>query len=70
MLNRNKLRAEIVKNGYTQADVAKKLDISEKTFISRMKNGVFKNLSVISSQYPGTASSTQVPLVQGFSVPV
>lgn len=42
MLNRNKLRAEIVKNGYTQADVAKRLDISEKTFISRMKNGVFK----------------------------
>lgn len=46
MINRNKLRAEIVKNGYTQADVAKKLDISEKTFISRMKNGVFKTNEV------------------------
>lgn len=42
MLNKNKLRAEIVKNGYTQADVAKRLGMSEKTFISRMKRGVFK----------------------------
>ncbi len=41
MLNKNALRAEIVKNGLTQKDVAKKLNISEKTFISRMKKGVF-----------------------------
>ena len=41
MLDKNALRAEIVKNGLTQKDVAKKLNISEKTFISRMKKGVF-----------------------------
>jgi len=41
MLDRNALRAEIVRNGFTQKDVAKMLDISEKTFISRMKKGVF-----------------------------
>lgn len=41
MLDRNALKAEIVRNGLTQKDVAKKLGISEKTFISRMKKGVF-----------------------------
>jgi DNA-binding XRE family transcriptional regulator len=41
MLDRNALKAEIVRNGLTQKDVAKKIGISEKTFISRMKNGVF-----------------------------
>lgn len=41
MLDRNALRAEIVRNGLTQKDVAKKIGISEKTFISRMKKGVF-----------------------------
>jgi transcriptional regulator with XRE-family HTH domain len=41
MLDKNALRAEIVRNGLTQKDVAKKLNISEKTFISRMKRGVF-----------------------------
>ncbi len=41
MLNKNKLKAEIVKNGMTQKQVAKLLGMSEKTFISRMKRGVF-----------------------------
>lgn len=41
MLDRNALRAEIVRNGLTQKAVANKLGISEKTFISRMKKGVF-----------------------------
>lgn len=41
MLNKNALRAEIVRNGLTQKEVAEMLGISEKTFISRMKKGVF-----------------------------
>ena len=41
MLDKNALKAEIVRNGYTQADVAKMLNISHKTFISRMRKGVF-----------------------------
>lgn len=41
MLDRNALKAEIVRNGLTQKDVAKLIGISEKTFISRMRKGVF-----------------------------
>ena len=41
MLDRNALRAEFARNGMTQKDIAKMLGISEKTFISRMKKGVF-----------------------------
>lgn len=41
MLDKNALRAEIVRNGMTQKDVAVELNMSEKTFISRMKKGVF-----------------------------
>ncbi len=41
MLDRNALRGEIARNGLTQKDVAKMLNISEKTFISRMKRGIF-----------------------------
>lgn len=41
MLNRNALRAEIVRNGLTQKDIAKIIGISEKTFILKMKKGVF-----------------------------
>lgn len=41
MLDRNALKAEIVRNGLTQKDVAKMIGISEKTFISRMRRGVF-----------------------------
>jgi DNA-binding XRE family transcriptional regulator len=42
MLNRNALKAEMVRNGLTQKDVAKAIGISEKTFISRMKKGNFR----------------------------
>ncbi len=41
MLDRNALRAEIVRNGLNQKDVAQMLNMSEKTFISRMKKGIF-----------------------------
>ena len=41
MLNKNALRAEIIRNGLTQREVAIHIGISEKTFISRMKRGVF-----------------------------
>ena len=41
MLDKKALKAEIVRNGLTQKDVAKMLGISEKTFISRMKRGIF-----------------------------
>ena len=41
MLDRNALKAEIVRNGKTQKEVAELIGISEKTFISRMKNGYF-----------------------------
>lgn len=41
MLDRNALRAEMARNGLTQKDLAKAIGISEKTFISRMKKGVF-----------------------------
>lgn len=41
MLDRNALKAEIVRNGKTQKDIAAELNMSEKTFISRMKKGVF-----------------------------
>ena len=41
MLDRNALRAEMARNGLTQKELAKAIGISEKTFISRMKKGVF-----------------------------
>lgn len=41
MLNVKELKAEIVRNGYTQKEVAKMIGVSEKTFISRLKRGVF-----------------------------
>lgn len=41
MLDKNALRAEIVRNGMTQKELASMLGISEKTFIRRMKIGVF-----------------------------
>jgi hypothetical protein len=41
MLNRNALRAEIIKNGYTQKSLSALLGMSEKTFNLRMKSGVF-----------------------------
>lgn len=41
MINKNALKAEFVRNGYTQKDIAKMLNISEKTLISRLNKGVF-----------------------------
>lgn len=41
MMDTNELRGIIAKNGKTQADVAKMLNITPKTFYSKMKNGVF-----------------------------
>ena len=41
MIDTNALKAEMARNGCTQKQLAKKLGISEKTFISRMRKGVF-----------------------------
>lgn len=41
MLDRNALRAEMARNGITQKELAKTVGVSEKTFISKMKKGVF-----------------------------
>lgn len=41
MLNRNALRAEIVRNGMTQKQVASMIGMSESTFIRKMTNGSF-----------------------------
>jgi DNA-binding XRE family transcriptional regulator len=40
-LKTNELKAEIVKNGYTQREVAKLIGLSPKTFYSKMKKGTF-----------------------------
>lgn len=41
MLNKNALKAEMVRNGITQKQLAKTVGISEKTFITKMKKGAF-----------------------------
>lgn len=41
MIDTNELRGIIAKNGKTQTDVAKMLNITPKTFYMRMKKGVF-----------------------------
>lgn len=41
MVDTNKLRGCIVAHGKTQAEVAKSIGMSPKTFCLRMKNGVF-----------------------------
>lgn len=41
MVNVNELRGIIAKNGKTQSDIAKMLNITPKTFYSRMQKGVF-----------------------------
>lgn len=41
MVDTNELRGIIAKNGKTQTDVAKMLNIAPKTFYSKMKKGVF-----------------------------
>lgn len=41
MIDTNKLKGLIVANGMTQQEVAKKLDITPKTFYMKMARGVF-----------------------------
>lgn len=41
MIKTNELRGIIAKNNKTQADVAKMLNMTPKTFYGRMKKGVF-----------------------------
>ena len=41
MVDKNALRAEIVRNGFTQKEVAKAIGMSEKTFIFKVKNSTF-----------------------------
>ncbi len=41
MINTDELRAIIAKNGKTQSDIAKMLNITPKTFYIRMKKGIF-----------------------------
>lgn len=41
MVNTSELRGVIAKNGKTQSDVAKMLNITPKTFYMRMRKGVF-----------------------------
>jgi transcriptional regulator with XRE-family HTH domain len=41
VVNTKELRAYMVRKELTQKEVAEKLNISEKTFYLRMKNGVF-----------------------------
>ena len=41
LIRTNELRGVIVKNGYTQAEIANIIGISPKTFYEKMKIGVF-----------------------------
>lgn len=41
-MKQNLLRAAIVRNEMTQAEVARKLGITEKTFSLKMRSGIFK----------------------------
>lgn len=41
MIRTDKLRGKIAEKGYSQADVAKEIGITPKTFYDKMKNGVF-----------------------------
>lgn len=41
MIKTDELRGEIVKNGFSQSDVAKMIGVTPKTFYEKMKNGVF-----------------------------
>lgn len=41
MLNTRELKAQMVRKDITQKKLAEEIGISEKTFISRMKKGVF-----------------------------
>ena len=41
MINANLIRAKIVENGMTQAQVAKEIGMTAKTFCDKMKTGKF-----------------------------
>ena len=41
LIKTDELRGEIVKNGFSQSDVAKMIGVTPKTFYEKMKNGVF-----------------------------
>lgn len=41
MIKINDLKAEIIRNGYSQEDMAKMIGITPKTFYLKMKKGVF-----------------------------
>ena len=41
MIKTNELKAIIIKNGYTQKQVAERIGITPKTFYEKMKKGVF-----------------------------
>lgn len=41
MIDTNELRGVIAKNNKSQSDIAKMLNITPKTFYSKMKSGVF-----------------------------
>lgn len=41
MIRVDKLRGVIAENGFSQAEVAKMIGITPKTFYEKMKNGVF-----------------------------
>lgn len=46
MLNVNALKAEMVRNGYTQTTLAQALGMSSRTFYNRMKTGDFGALEI------------------------
>ena len=41
LIKTDELRGIIVKNGYSQCDIAAKIGITPKTFYEKMKNGAF-----------------------------
>lgn len=41
LIKTDELRGIIVKNGFSQSDIAKKIGITPKTFYEKMKSGVF-----------------------------
>ena len=43
MIKTNELKGIIVKNGFSQSDIAAKIGITPKTFYEKMKNGVFES---------------------------
>ena len=43
MIKNNELKGIIVKNGFSQSDIAAKIGITPKTFYEKMKNGVFES---------------------------